>query len=105
MAAEREEVAAGTPVIRQGESGETFYVVESGALRVTVDGVHVRDLGPGDSFGEIALIRDVARTASVEATTPAVLVELHREPFLAAVTGRLEAAAAADEVVRERLGA
>jgi len=105
MAAEREEVPADTVVVRQGEPGETFYIIESGVLAVSIDGIHVRDLGPGDSFGEIALIRDVRRTASVEARTPAVLVELHREPFLAAVAGRLEASAAAESVVRERLGA
>jgi hypothetical protein len=97
-------VASGTNVITQGEPGELFYVVAEGQLDVTVDGKHTRKLGPGDSFGEIALLRDVPRTATVKATTDATLHALAREAFLEAVTSNPPSARAADAVVGARLG-
>jgi predicted MFS family arabinose efflux permease len=98
-------VRAGTEVIRQGDLGDRFYVVGSGRLRVTVDGVPTGEVGPGDFFGEIALLRDVPRTATVVAETEAQLRALGREDFLAAVTGNAPSARAADAVVGARLGA
>jgi CRP-like cAMP-binding protein len=97
-------VPAGAVVIRQGDHGDLFYLVESGRLRVTVDGARGRELGPGDSFGEIALLRDVPRTATVEAETEARLQTLEREDFLEAVTVHPPSARAADAVVGARLG-
>jgi hypothetical protein len=97
-------VPAGATVVRQGDHGDRFYVVESGRLRVTVDGSPGRELGPGDSFGEIALLRDVPRTATVEAETEVRLQALEREDFLEAVTGHPPSARAADAVVGARLG-
>jgi MFS family permease len=97
-------VTANAVVIRQGDRGDLFYLVESGRLRVTVDGARGRELGPGDSFGEIALLRDVPRTATVEAETEARLQTLEREDFLEAVTGHPPSARAADAVVGARLG-
>jgi MFS family permease len=98
------DVPAGTVLIRQGDHGDRFYVVESGSMRVSVDGSPGRELGPGDSFGEIALLRDVPRTATVEAETETRLYALERDDFLDAVTGHPPSARAADAVVGARLG-
>jgi cyclic nucleotide-binding protein len=96
-------VVAGTDVIRQGEAGDTFFIVASGRLATLVDDRAIGELGPGDSFGEIALLRATQRTATVRAIEDSQLVELAREPFLAAVASTGDSAAAADEVVRRRL--
>lgn len=106
LASELETVtaAAGTVVIRQGDHGDRFYVVQSGRLKVIVDGSPSGELGPGDSFGEIALLRDVRRTATVEAETDAQLQALGRDAFLDAVTRHPPSASAADAVVGARLG-
>jgi len=81
------EVTPGAVVIRQGEPGDRYYLVERGELAVTVDGRHVRTVGPGDGFGEVALVRDVPRTATVTATTTALLHAIERDEFLTALTG------------------
>jgi MFS family permease len=98
------DVAAGTEVVRQSEPGDRFYVVERGRFRVTVDGSPAGELGPGDFFGEIALLRNVPRTATVTAVEDGRLQALDREPFLAAVAGHAPSARAADAVVGARLG-
>jgi MFS family permease len=98
------QVPAGTNVITQGEPGDHFYVVAEGQLDVIVDGKRTRTLGPGDSFGEIALLRDVPRTATVTAITDATLYALGREAFLEAVTSSPPSARAADAIVGARLG-
>jgi MFS family permease len=91
---------AGTPIVREGEAGDRFYVVRSGTVEI-----FGRTFGPGSGFGEIALLRDVPRTATAMAVTDVELVALERGPFVAAVTGHAPAAAAADTVVAARLGA
>ena len=99
------EVSFGTEVIRQGDPGDRFYVIESGRFEVTVDGTPTAELGPGDFFGEIALLRNVPRTASVKALTDGKLQALGRHAFLNAVTGHGPSARAADAVVGARLDA
>jgi predicted MFS family arabinose efflux permease len=97
-------VAAGEAITRQGDrEADRFYVIVSGEVDVLVDGEHVRTEGPGDSFGEIALLRDVPRTATVVARNDVELRALRREVFLGAVVGHVGSAAAADAVVGGRL--
>lgn len=97
--------AEGELIIRQGERGDRFFVIDSGVAEVEIDGRVVRVLGPGDGFGEIALIRDVPRTASVRAIEPAVVFSLDRSVFLQAVTGHAEARSTTDRIVSDRLEA
>jgi len=99
----RVELAAGDVVIREGDPGDRFYVVESGSLTVSKEGRFLDTVGPGDYIGEIALLRDVPRTATVTATAPTVLQALDREHFLPAVTGQDEFADAADMAMTSRL--
>jgi MFS family permease len=92
-------------VVARGEAGRHFYVIGSGRAAVEVEeGVVARELGPGDYFGEIALLRDVPRTATVRALGPLQLYAIEREDFLGAVTGHGATAAAAESVVVSRLG-
>jgi MFS family permease len=89
---------AGASVFEQGQPGDRFYVVERGAVDVAVDGSPTAMLGPGESFGEVALLRDVPRTATVRTREDTELLTLARDRFLAAVTGHaasLDAANAA----------
>ena len=81
------EVAAGVVVIKEGDAGDRFYVVEAGRVVVSKAGAALVTLGPGDFFGEIALLRDVPRTATVKTEETCSLRTLDREHFLAAVTG------------------
>jgi hypothetical protein len=97
-------VPAGHQVVRQGDTGDRFYLVEQGTLDVSVDGRPGQQLGPGDSFGEIALLRDVPRTATVTARSDAALYALERNEFLSAVTGFGPSLSAAEGVIGMRLG-
>jgi CRP-like cAMP-binding protein len=79
---EREEVAPGTTLVREGEPGERFYFVFAGMLSVANKAMGTRSvLRPGDYFGEVALAMDVPRTATVTAITPAVVASCDRETF------------------------
>ena len=90
---------AGTVIVREGETGDRYYVVSSGEVEVAG-----RTLGPGTGFGEIALLRDVPRTATVTAASDVTLLALERDEFVAAVTGHEPALATAEEVIAARLG-
>jgi MFS family permease len=103
-ALDRVEVAAGDVIVREGDESDLFYVIESGRVEVTAaDGHVLREEGPGDHFGEIGLLRDVPRTATITALETTVLLELQREEFLDAVTGQGEARRMAEDVVSRRL--
>lgn len=99
-----ETASAGTAVVRQGEVSDRFLVIVSGRVEVTQDGEHLRFEGPGEFFGEIGLLRDVPRTATVTALEDTTLYSLARDDFLDAVRGVDESLAAADDVVMRRLG-
>ena len=89
------------------EHGERFYIVESGRAEVVRDGSLIKTLGPGDCFGEIALLRDEPRTATVRASDDAPLrvSVIQRSAYLTAVTGYPAAAAAGEDLVTSRLEA
>ena len=95
---------AGETIVRAGDVGDRFYIVDSGTVRIGL-GTGEKQSGVGEYFGEIALLRDVPRTATVTAATATRLYALERADFLAAVTGHALAEAAAQEVVGTRLGA
>ena len=96
------DVPAGAVIIQQGDIGDRFYVLAEGEVDVTMDGRHVDAHGPGGYFGEVALLRNIPRTATVTARTPARLYALERDDFLEAVTGHAESAATAESVTRAR---
>jgi hypothetical protein len=102
--ARQQSAPSGATIIEQGEPGERFYVVRSGAADVLVDHRPTGTLESGDYFGEIALLRDVPRTASVRARTDTDLLVLRRDDFLAAIVGYAPSLASAEAVVARRLG-
>jgi hypothetical protein len=96
-------VSAGEVIVRQGEPGDRFYIVDQGEVEVHVDDRPAQRLGPGDYFGEIALLRDVPRTATVIASTDVDLLVLGRDVFVTSVTGHPESTEAAHAVIASRL--
>lgn len=92
-------VGAGAQVFAEGDHGDKFYVIESGVALVSKSGQPVAELGGGQSFGEIALLRDVSRTATVEAVTDLTVRAIERRHFLQAVTGHADASQQAELVV------
>jgi MFS family permease len=95
---------AGATLFRQGDHGDRFYLVQTGELEILVEDGPPKVVGAGGSLGEIALLRDIPRTATVRARTEADLYALEREEFLPAVTGHAESQEAAEAVVGSHLG-
>ena len=100
--------APGDVLVREGEESDLFYVIESGRVQITQsEGTEARRVlrteGPGEYFGEIGLLRDVPRTATVTAQEDTVVLCLAREDFLRAVSGHRESSLAAEATIRRRL--
>ncbi len=95
----------GVVVVREGDTGDEFHLVLAGSAAVTVHGRARPSLGRGDCFGEIALLRDVPRTATITATESLQTLALGRTEFLTAISGNALSAAAAEAVVTQRLTA
>lgn len=95
-------VPAGKDVIVQGEIGDRFFLIEEGQVEVFEDGAFRRNEGPGESFGEIALLHDVPRTATVRTTEETRLLALDRDQFLLAVIGHRRSHQLAHKVIGER---
>jgi MFS family permease len=100
---ERIEAPKGTTIIRQGEAGDRFYVIDSGKVGISIDGRRRVVIGPGEHFGEISLLRSVPRTATAKVAEDAVVYALDGDEFVAAVTGDTRSFAVGDRVASERL--
>lgn len=99
----RSQHPAGSVVIREGASGDRFHIIAAGDLAVSVAGSPIRGLGPGDGFGEIALIKDVPRTATVTAIDDVTLLSIERGAFLEALGGQARSRTIAAGLVDDRL--
>ena len=98
-----EEFPAGTEIVRQGDAGDRFYVIDDGSLTVVADGRQLALREPGECFGEIALLRDQPRMATVRSVTPVRLVVLDRDDFLGGVSAHVRSTHAAERLAAERL--
>jgi len=101
--ADWEDHQAGKELVHQGETGERFFVVAAGTVEVIADGRRVAEQGPGGFFGEIALLRDTPRMATVRACTPLRLLTMDRVDFLGGISSHRYTTLAADGIVAERL--
>jgi hypothetical protein len=96
-------VAPGEVVVREGDPGDRCYLVAEGEIALSKLSGWSGSMGPGDFFGEIALLRDAPRNATAMAAGPGLLLALARADFLGAVTGHARTREAADALVAERL--
>lgn len=99
----RVQVPAASVVLAEGGTSDRFHVIISGEVQVTQAGRVLRVEGPGDFFGEIGLLRNVLRTATVTATVDSELLVIDQADFLAVVSHRGETVSAFDDVIRRRL--
>jgi len=102
--ADEVDLESGRHLVEQGEFAHEFFVIEEGAAEVTVDGDRVGALGPGDFFGEIALLETERRTASVVATAPLRCIVMHSRGFSSMEQTMPEVAERIREEMRRRLG-
>lgn len=98
------EVEEGKVLAREGEIGQEFFVIVDGEVSVTKDGEEIRTLGPGDFFGEIALLQDVRRTATVTAKTPLRFFVLTRQGFRSLVAHQPQIEDQVRKAAEERAG-
>jgi hypothetical protein len=96
------DVATGDVVVRAGARGDRFYIIDTGSVEIDLGSRTIRS-GPGDFFGEISLLHDVPRTATVRAKSETRLYALERDDFLAAITGHSRAHTEANAVAAARL--
>ena len=97
------QVTAGEFLMREGDPGDRYFLIEQGHVVVTQGGTLLNECGPGHSVGEIALLRGVPRTASVRAVDDVQGLVLEREDFLEAVTGNPASEQTAERLVTDRL--
>ena len=97
------DVPAGHHLLEQGRFAHEFFVLLQGTVEVTKDGAHLADLGPGDFFGEIALVEHERRTATVIAKTPLSAVVMHARDFEAMRAELPHVAERIHDAIRERL--
>ena len=97
------EVPAGYMLVEQGRFPHEFFVIESGTVSVTKDGKHLADLGPGDFFGEIAIVEHDRRTASVVATTPLTAIVMLSRDFETMADVMPHVAERIHSAIRERM--
>jgi hypothetical protein len=98
-------VPAGETIIHQGDHGDRYFAIADGTVEVLRDGASVNVLERGEGFGEIALLHDVPRTASVRAITAGRLVAIERDAFLIALTGHAPTRERVEQVAQERRSA
>jgi CRP-like cAMP-binding protein len=78
--------APGETIVREGDAGDRFFLIDAGEVEVSIAGAHVRVLRAGDTFGELALLHDIPRTATARAKGEARPFALDRDEFLAATS-------------------
>jgi CRP-like cAMP-binding protein len=100
---EVQDVSPGVNLTGEGASGYSFYILSNGAASVTIDGVEVNTLGPGDFFGELAILGDGVRTATVTTTSPSRLLVLFGTEFRQLQQEQPDLASRIEAGVRARL--
>jgi CRP/FNR family cyclic AMP-dependent transcriptional regulator len=100
--ADEVDVPAGKVLAQQGTFGDQFFVIEEGTAEVVRDGERLGELGPGDFFGEMALLDEDRRTATVTATTPMTLIVMTRASFRAVEAGMPRVHAAVRAAIEQR---
>ena len=98
------EVGPGVRLVGEGTTGYCFFVIGEGEVVVTVDGEPIASLGPGEFFGEMALLGPGRRTATVTTTTPARVLVLFGDDFVRLTASYPGIGAGIEAVMQQRLG-